>query len=342
MNKTEFRVFRPNATLIPILIIVLASGCGLSSTEPKTLAETRRAQLEAIVSIGESTVANPAFVSGPRWQRFVDSLTDETLLALEDAEFRAEINRRVRDLPFTHFRLMWRLPDSFAGLPDARKINLSTPDPGVALLRVSHFDIAPALLSDMLREVLRTGHHKLIIDLRGNEGGSFPSVVALSRFLAQEPLDGGVFLTRRWFAMHGDYPDAAQRAEIPKLKTLDLAAFSRQLERDGAVRLVLPGHSDPVFEGRVVLLTDAKTASAAEPFVYLMRQRGVPVVGQATAGAMLSADRIPVDETFVLFTPVADYMTPDGIRLDGRGVKPDIEVPADEAPDAALALLRED
>ena len=308
---------------------------------PADRVELRRAQIETIVGIAEAAVANPAFVSGERWQRFVESLDDEALLVLDDAAFRSEFNRRARDLPFTHFRLFWRHPDG-PGTSDAEKIDLSTPAPGVSLLRVGRFDVAPAFMTGKLREVLHAGPRALIIDLRGNEGGSFPSVVALSRFLVQEPLDGGVFLTRRWFAMRGDYPDAAQCAEIPKLKTLDLAAFSRQLERDGAVRLVLPGHSDPVFQGRVVLLTDAETASAAEPFVYLMQQRGVPVVGQPTAGAMLSADRIPVDETFVLFTPVADYMAPDGIRLDGRGVKPDIEVPADEALQAALDLLGEE
>ena len=324
-----------------VLVSALMVGCGALSVEPKTRAEMRRAQIEAIVDIGEATVANPAFVSGPRWQRFVAGLDDESLLTLDDVEFRSEINRRVRDLPFTHFRLMWRLPASWSGLPDAEKVELSTPAPGVALLRVSQFEVAPEFMAERLGEVLSTGYQKLIIDLRGNQGGSFPSVVALSRFLVREPIDAGAFLTRRWFAIHGDYPDAAQRAEIPTLATLDLAAFARQLERDGAVRLVLPAHDGPVFEGEVMVLTDAETASASEPFVYLMQQRGVPVVGEPTAGAMLSADRIPIDKTFVLFTPVADYMTADGVRLDRRGVVPDVLVPADEALQAALALAQQ-
>ena len=324
-----------------VLASALMAGCSALAVEPKTRAETRRAQIEAIVDIGEATVANPSFVSGPRWQRFVDDLGDESLLTLDDAEFRSEINRRVRDLPFTHFRLMWRLPASWSGLPDADKVKLSKPAPGVALLRVAQFEVAPEFMAERLVEVLSAGFQKLIIDLRGNEGGSFPSVVALSRFLVREPIDAGVFLTRRWFAIHGDYPDAAQRAEIPALATLDLAAFARQLERDGAVRLVLPAHDDPVFEGQVVLLTDAETASASEPFVYLMQQRGVRVVGEPTAGAMLSADRIPIDETFMLFTPVADYITADGVRLDQRGVIPDVKVPADEALQVALELAQQ-
>ena len=330
--------------LLPIALILiggLLADFNALSEESKSPADTRRAQLAKIVKIAEEAVANPAFVSGPCWQQFVGGLADESLLTLDDAEFRNEFNRRAEGLPFSHFRLFWRRPGS-SSVPEAEKIDLRTVTPGVALLKVAQFEVAPELVAEKLHEVLRAGHQQLIIDLRGNEGGSFPSVVALSRFLVRESMDAGVFLTRSWFATHDDYPDAAQRAEIARLETLDLAAFSSQLERDGAVRLVLPEHSDPVFGGRVVLLTDSETASASEPFVYLMQQRGVPVVGQPTAGAMLSAERIPVDGTFVLFTPVADYMTPDGIRLDRRGVSPDVEVPADEALNAALTLLRED
>lgn len=334
--KTRFVSF-----FILILISTFLASCSAVSVEPKARNEIRRAQIEAIINIGEAAVANPAFVSGPGWQQFVDGLEDESLLRLDDAEFRSEINRRVQDLPFTHFRLLWRSPTSWSSIPDADKITLSTPVPGVALLRVSAFDVEPEIMAERLGEVLIGAYRTLIIDLRGNEGGSFPSVVALSRFLVREPIDAGVFLTRGWFDDHGDYPDAAQRAAIPALATLDLAAFADQLGRDGAVRLILPAHDDRIFTGQVILLTDFETASASEPFVYLMQQRGIPVVGEPTAGAMLSADRIPVDETFVLFTPVADYLTADGVRLDRRGVAPDIDVPAGQALQAALALANQ-
>jgi len=82
------------------------------------------------------------------------------------------------------------------------------------------------------------------------------------------------------------------------------------------MRLILPAHDDSIFEGRVVILTDAGTASA-----------------------MLSGESFPMDETFRLFLPVADYVTPDGVRLDRRGVAPDIEVPAEQALERALAEI---
>jgi carboxyl-terminal processing protease len=63
------------------------------------------------------------------------------------------------------------------------------------------------------------------------------------------------------------------------------------------------------------------------------------VVGERTAGAMLSGESFPMDETFRLFLPVADYVTPNLVRLDRRGVAPDVEIAGDRALERALALL---
>jgi carboxyl-terminal processing protease len=126
---------------------------------------------------------------------------------------------------------------------------------------------------------------------------------------------------------------------IAPLEVLELSAFAEQLKREGAARLVLPGHSSDIHQGRLVILTDGQTASTAESFTYLLQRNGALVVGEQTAGAMLSAEFFPLDETFKLFVPVADYVAPDLVRLDGRGVMPDIEIAADQALERALAEI---
>lgn len=322
------------ATLLAISFLLSESRAELD----EQALERRQAQIETILAISHSAIANPAFLNTPAWREFEHWLRGEEPLNLDDAEFRAAFNRATRTLPFTHYRLFWRQQQG-SGADEGQRIVLESPAPDVALLRVPSFETDPADTAAVMARVIAGGYRDLIIDLRGNEGGSFPSVVALARALDGNAADAGVFLTRKWFVEHGDYPDAAGRAEIPTLQSLDLAAFAAQLESDGAVRLVLPPHDHPVFEGRVVLLTDHDTGSASEPFVYMLQTRGVPVIGQPTAGGMLSADRIPVDDTFVLFTPVADYMTADGVRLDRLGVRPDIDVPAEMALQAALEFL---
>ncbi len=313
--------------------------------------QQRLQQISKIEQISNQMLPNPAWLESPQWQAFLADLRSEEMISMPLETFARSFNRRADDLPFTHFRLWPRQPRRVSGQSadntdetnvTASLLGFTQPAAGIGVLRVAQFEIDPALVAAQLAEIHQQNLSALIIDLRGNTGGSFPSVLALSRYLRSGPLNAGYFLTRRWFMQHGDYPDQAQRQAIPKLETLNLAAFAEMLQGEGALRLELPGHSDPVFTGKLAILTDGDTGSAAEPFVYLMQQKGVPIIGETTDGAMLSADRVPVDDDLMLFLPVADYMTPDGKRLDLVGVQPDVAVPAEQALAAALELLAED
>jgi len=299
----------------------------------------RTALVERAIATGEAAIANPEFVSGEAWAAFTRTLRDPEVQALDDVAFHRAFNEAADALPFTHFRLHWQPGVRDDNQDDAPAIRLSWPGERVAMVQMRMFEGDPAVITATLNEVMRSDAEALIIDLRGTPGGSFPTATALSRALRREAIDAGAFLTRAWFAQHGDYPDADQYAGIAAVEELDLATFAAQLRRDGAARLILPAHKDPIFEGRLVILTDGDTASTCEPLVYLLQQQGVPVIGERTAGAMLSAEHFPLDDTFRLFVPVADYVTPDLVRLDHRGVRPDIEVPADQALERALDLL---
>ena len=332
-----------------LLCLTLVTACAQQQAiDPQ---QQRLQLISKIEQISNEMLPNPAWLESPQWQAFLADLRSEEMISMPLETFARSFNRRAVDLPFTHFRLLPRQPQRVsaqsADNTDKTKVTASAlgftqPAAGIGVLRVAKFDIDPAMLTAQLAEIHQQTLNALIIDLRGNTGGSFPSVLALSQYLRSEPLNAGYFLTRRWFMQHGDYPDQAQRQAIPKLETLNLAAFADMLQREGALRFDLPAHSDPVFTGKLAILTDGDTGSAAEPFVYLMQQQGVPIVGEITDGAMLSGDRVPVDDDLVLFLPVADYMTPDGKRLDLVGVQPDVAVPADQALAMALELLAED
>jgi carboxyl-terminal processing protease len=205
---------------------------------------------------------------------------------------------------------------------------------------VRTFSVDEAEMRAALEQIEAGGYRHLIIDLRENPGGSFPAVVALGRYLTREAIDTGVYLTRRWFVRRPNYPRPDELPSIAALEELDLDAFRQRLQEQGAVRLVLPAHDGPVFDGDVYVLTSRETASAAEPFVDLVRRRGgVTVIGETTAGAMLSGERFPVGDGWLLFAPVADYMTADGRRIDRVGVEPDIAVAADQALGMALDMI---
>jgi carboxyl-terminal processing protease len=322
-----------------VLAVVLTIGALPVAAAASTDPAARVALVEKIIATTEAAVADPRWVAGPEWAAFVRTLRDPELRALDDAEFRAAFNDATEALPFTHLRLHWQEGQGSAS--DEPSIALDWPRDDVARIRVRMFAGDPAEFAARMQEVIEAAPHALVLDLRGTPGGSFPTAVALSRALNREALDAGAFLTRGWYARYGRAPDAEQYAAIAPLETLDLDAFAAQLRRDGAARLVLPAHDDPIFEGRVVILTDSGTGSTSEPLVYRLQQQGVPVVGERTAGAMLSAEHFPMNETFRLFLPVADYVAPDLVRLDRRGVVPDIQVAADQALERALDLLDE-
>jgi carboxyl-terminal processing protease len=304
------------------------------AAEPPARAEL----VEKIIATAEAAVADPRWVAGPEWREFKEVIRDSETQALDDAAFRNAFNDAAETLPFTHFRLRWQESRGSAD-DDKPMIALDWPRDDVARIRVRMFAGDPAEFAARMNEVIDAAPKALVLDLRGTPGGSFPTAVALTRALTNEPVDAGAWLARGWFERHGDVPDARQYETITALETLDLGAYVEKLKREGATRLILPAHDDPIFEGRVVILTDGDTGSACEPLVDRLQNRGIPVVGERTAGAMLSGESFPMDETFRLFLPVADYVTPNLVRLDRRGVAPDVEIAGDRALERALALL---
>jgi C-terminal processing protease CtpA/Prc len=56
---------------------------------------------------------------------------------------------------------------------------------------------------------------------------------------------------------------------------------------------------------------------------------------------MLSSSGVPLQSGFQLTLPVADYYTPTGERLDKIGVEPNIKVPATQALEHVLQLLKQ-
>lgn len=300
----------------------------------------RQAMIERIISISEEVIANPEWLESAEWREFITQLTGPEMSELEEAEFVRAFNRAAAGLPFSHYQL-WRVPSG--GGNGETGLTLTEAEHDTAIFTVDSFSMDESVMAGMIKRLRDGGYRNLILDLRQNPGGAFPAVVALARFLVREPVDAGVFLTRRWFVEHGRYPTAEEIVQIEPLRKLELDAFKRELERTGVLRLLIPGHDEPVFEGALYLLTSRDTGSAAESFVDAVTRllSRATVIGETTDGAMLSGERFPVSEDWVLFLPIADYMTGDGRRIDGVGVTPHIEVPAEQALDKAMEMIAE-
>lgn len=79
----------------------------------------------------------------------------------------------------------------------------------------------------------------------------------------------------------------------------------------------------------VVLLVDGETRSGKEIIAYGFKKHEVgPLVGSRTAGAVVFGKPFLLSNGALLYLANADVLV-DGVRLEGTGVAPDIEVPFD-------------
>jgi len=136
----------------------------------------------------------------------------------------------------------------------------------------------------------------IILDLRGNLGGLGAMVMGIS----------GHFLN--------------ERVSLGKMKTR-----GNELEFFSNPRRVNPsGLKVEPYSGPLAILIDGVSLSTAEIFAGGMQAIGrARIFGEPSPGQALPAlwDKLPNGD--ILYHAVADFVSPSGIRLEGRGVIPD-------------------
>lgn len=154
------------------------------------------------------------------------------------------------------------------------------------------------------------GSRGIVIDLRGNPGGLAGMIMGISGHFFAERTALGTMKSR---GMVNGRPNE-----------LTFYANPRMSRPDGT-------RVEP-FAGPVAILVDGMTGSASECFAGGMQSVGrARVFGETTMGQALPASftRLPNGDT--LLHAVADFVTADGTRLEGRGVVPDEPVVVDAA-----------
>lgn len=196
---------------------------------------------------------------------------------------------------------------------------------GVRLVRFNIFtpEVA-AQFTRALRDELK-GARALVIDLRENGGGETQSMADLASTLLPAGLSLGRFTDRTGAVWLEPYTRTA------------LLSTADRFER---------------FGRPVVLLTGARTASAAEVFAASLRETNrASVIGEATCGCVLGIrrrHRLP--DGGILDVSEMDYHTAAGTRLEGTGLRPDVTVEPtredlrhrrDRALERALEILQD-
>ncbi len=185
------------------------------------------------------------------------------------------------------------------------------------------------------------GADGLIIDLRKNEGGAF-AIRPLIEHIIDEPIDAGGSVAQQWNQANSHPPRREDLAATDAWDGWSVRAFWNDAQSKPLIKVHL--RPRPVtFTGPVFVLTSHKTASAAEIATDALKGIGrATIVGETTAGEMLSQKPYDVPGGLQLFLPIADYYSAYHGRIEGKGVEPDVAVRAEHALGYALKAIRND
>lgn len=262
------------------------------------------------------------------------------------ADFVGKFNQLWRDGPWSHVQLsprqipaaqMANFVDNMNVGPDAVQLRWTGKIPVLTVNTMMGNDTIQHIHQAYV-QLQQASAQQLIIDLRHNKGGAF-AVKPLVGHLLNQPVEGGVFVSRRWYEKQPYLsPDAQAVNATPVWQQWNMPAFWQALVSQPLVRIrFIP--EQPVFAGQVWLLTSRKTASAAEMAVAALQQAArVTVIGEQTAGEMLSQTMFDLAGDLQLSLPIATYIANQYGPIEGHGLVPDINVPANQALTRALAL----
>jgi carboxyl-terminal processing protease len=167
-------------------------------------------------------------------------------------------------------------------------------DDGPMIWKMPEFDLNEEGVDRLIKQARR--HPALVVDLRGNPGG----LVKMLQYLVGSVMDHDVTI-------------AARKGRKADLKPM-----------------VAKTHRSSIFSGKLIVLVDSRSASAAELFarVVQLEHRGV-VLGDHSSGSVMESLHYPFSQgvnTKIFYgasITEADLLMGDGKSLEHTGVTPD-------------------
>ena len=186
----------------------------------------------------------------------------------------------------------------------------------IGYIRVSEFDtVTYDQFKEALDDLENQGMQGLVVDLRNNPGGSLDTVTNMLRLLLPE---GTIVSTK------------------------DKNGKTDEITCDGT-------HE---FKKPMAVLVNQYSASASEIFSGAVQDYGTAkIVGVTTYGKGVVQQLMNLGDGTCLKVTIAEYYTPNGRSINGKGVEPDVEVEyqydeenpkADNQLDQALSTVQEE
>lgn len=247
---------------------------------------------------GKTTVGNPlVLVSGLPAESLANPTSGNNMNAPVGAQIVPSVVnvlytlKREAAAPALDAAALRELADVARGDDACSSIDAGWIAPGVAYVRArrvsSHLD---SEVWSALERLGRDAITRLVLDLRGNPGGDARTALRLAAAF----LPGGTTVM-----------------------------IERDVEGDEE-RIVARG--EPTFPWPLTIWIDGGTASAAELLAASLQFHGrAEILGTASFGKGTAQRALPGADGALRLTTVAEYRLPDGVPIDGRGVRPDVE-----------------
>jgi carboxyl-terminal processing protease len=345
-SPIRFWTFRKSIKILAFAIIAINIISPLHADEQVS---SKTNYPEVAVAINETMRAyhyNPAELNTPEYRRIEAAVTVLAEAATSDEAFMKGFREIWKNGPFSHvtINVAQQSADDLADYLDTIRIG------GGGALLAWQGDVAILTVNTMMgldtieeidaayAEIAEREASALIIDLRENGGGAFAILPLVSHLLTQ-PFDAGSFISQPWNAVHHREPSRADLEAVDPWEGWSIKAFWADVQTDPVTRISF-SPAEPSFNGPVYVLTSERTASAAELATDALKSANrAIIIGEKTAGEMLSQKIYDVPGGFHLSLPIADYYSVVNGRIEGVGINPDIETDAADALDVALKQL---
>lgn len=321
---------------------------GINTTEDRIIFNEIYPQLLATI---KNNIYSKDVLQTKEWAAFEKEFENLSKNAHDDIELFFGFNILAQKLPFTHLNLLIAedlsedIVKDTTGYEETTSTNKSVVfeerSSNTAYLQIKNFSSSTDELAAALPKIVANpAYENLIIDLRDNGGGGISAAFALAKYIVTEDMEVGYFPTNK-LEYSGYQPEIFKT--LPELQPKNTEEFGNELKVSPGVRLIFKKPNNPVFTGNIYVLTNGNTGSTCEPIVYALKNsKNATIIGENTAGAMLAASPFYVSEKYMLFIPIADFYTYDGVRLDKVGVSPDIKVKSEDAEKKALEMINGD
>lgn len=278
----------------------------------------------------------PAFRAGIKPGELILTIDSESLSPPDEARFRIGCRHelQVETLAGVVRQVSIDIPNKVAKdrplMVEPKSVSHRMLTVDVGLVKISTFPgtLGQGFARDLdgaIQELKSHGIRQVIVDLRGNLGGALGSLRLMS-YLCAEKLEIGYSLTRRRLRKGYVKENLERLARVPANRTevLTMALRFGLVHRDRSIVLVTEGLGAQPFHGRIVILVNEYTHSAAEMVASFAKENHLAtLVGSTTAGEVLGGANFKLRNGYRLRIPVAGWYTWHGNCIEGIGVEPD-------------------